>query len=904
VIGQSIAHYKVTAKLGAGGMGEVYRATDSKLGRDVALKVLPPAFAQDEQRMARFQREAQVLASLNHPNIAAIYGIEGTDVGASFSSPQPGGRAEAGRHRAFALVMELVEGPTLAERVAQGALPLDEALPLARQISEALEYAHEKGIIHRDLKPANIKLTNTGQVKVLDFGLAKALAEDSAVQEQLNSPTLSVAATKAGFILGTAAYMAPEQARGKAADRRADVWSFGVVLYEMLTGARAFAGEDVSVTLANVIKEDPDWKKLPAATPRRIRELLQRCLMKDPRQRLQAIGEARIALEKANGQPEEIQPVAADATPRFALLPWAVSAVLLLIAGVAMFKLWRQPAQVSPSVRHFSVPLPSGHTFFGPNPVIAISPDGSQIVYGGSSLSGVGWRLIVRPLDEGAAKELPEEAGSVPFFSWDGQWVGYFTPGKLRRVRVNGGTPEDLADVRATWGASWGPDDTIVYSPDFTGGLWRVSAHGGTPQEIKRQGSIPYMQRWPNMLPDGKHVLCAEVQRNTAGFESAKVASVSLETGETKELVDGTNPVYLPSGHIIFARNAALFAVPFDIDRQEVTGDPVQIVSNVRMAPDGIAYFSVSRDGTLVYLQSGVATEDLSTLMRVDGKGIETDTGAPARPYTAIRLSPDGKRVAGRLGGRNTDIWIYALDRASFSRFTFREGEEESPVWSADGKKLAYSSQTEGRTLYWKNSDGSGAEEVLWKGGVHTHASSISKDNKWLLFTDYGGIGKGDIWLLPLEGERKPQPFLQTSANEFDGRFSPDGKWVAYSSDESGLLEVYVTAFPGPGGKWQVSSGGADSPVWSPNGRELFFRSQKKIMKVDVTTSPSFSLSAPHPLFDSVISELARREANYDVYPDGQHFLVVKASNQRSTEYRVILNLEEELKRVAPPGKK
>ncbi|MGH9581065.1 MAG: protein kinase domain-containing protein, partial [Terriglobales bacterium] len=475
MIGQTIAHYRVTAKLGAGGMGEVYRATDTKLGRDVALKVLPEAFAADAQRMTRFQREAQVLASLNHPHIAAIYGLE--EAGAASGAPTR------------ALVMELVEGPTLAERIAQGAIPIEEALPIAKQIAEALEYAHERGIIHRDLKPANIKLTADGQVKVLDFGLAKALSDDASAADVSNSPTLSMAATKAGIILGTAAYMAPEQARGKQVDRRADIWSFGVVLYEMLTGRRLYTGETASDTLASVLKEQPDWTRLPSTTPATIRDLVRRCLTKEPRQRLQAIGDARIAIEEwlANPTPAEHGP--ALAAPRAAwqrLLPWGVAAAATLLAAVALWSWLRGPAPAPPVVRRFTVGLPTGQALGGPAPGIAISPDGNLIAYNASRLNSPGWQLYLHSLDKLQTVALGQEEGAQPFFSPDGQWVAYNSGGKLKKIAVSGGAPVTLCDAPISLGATWGRNGTIIYVPLNSGGLWQVSETGGTPQVLTK----------------------------------------------------------------------------------------------------------------------------------------------------------------------------------------------------------------------------------------------------------------------------------------------------------------------------------------------------------------------------------------------------------------------------------
>ncbi|HEV8384607.1 MAG TPA: protein kinase, partial [Candidatus Acidoferrales bacterium] len=640
--GEKISHYTVTAKIGAGGMGEVYRATDTKLGRDVALKVIPPAFAQDAQRMQRFQREAQVLASLNHPHIAAIYGLEHQD-------------------KIQALAMELVEGPTLAERIALGPILLEEALPLGKQIAEALEYAHEKGIIHRDLKPANIKLTHEGQVKVLDFGLAKALSDDSAAKDASSSPTLSMAATKAGIILGTAAYMSPEQARGKSVDRRADIWAFGIVLYEMLSGRQAYGGELASDSMAAVITREPDWSVLPPGTPRRLRELLRRCLMKDPRRRMQAIGDARIAIEEVLEHPAadavaegESEKQRAGGTPALRrVLPWALAGILAIVAGGAW---WRASRPVSVAVERFAITLPPGGQFDpGPAPTLAISPDGSLIVYGASV--GTGWRIYSRSLSELNAELLTgTESGRNPFFSPDGKWMGYISTGSIRKVPATGGTPQIVCTHPAitsdSRGAAWGPEDRIIFA-GTTGGLLEVSAQGGTAKELTKpepkNGEISH--RLPQFLPDGQNVLFT-VETAGANFDSARIAVLSLKTGKWRTLIEGgTDPRYSPTGHIIFGRNYQILAAPFDLGKLEVTGPATLVADQVMVNPSsGAVMYSVSANGTLIYLPAGVYTPKRK-LVWVDRKGTEVNVAAPANEFDQPMLTADGKRIAVHVTG-------------------------------------------------------------------------------------------------------------------------------------------------------------------------------------------------------------------------------------------------------------
>ncbi len=898
MIGEIIAHYKVTAKLGAGGMGEVYRATDSKLGRDVALKVLPEAFASDAQRMQRFQREAQVLASLNHPHIAAIYGLE-EQRGAASSAPTR------------ALVMELVEGPTLAERIARGAIPLEEALPIARQVAEALEYAHERGIVHRDLKPANIKLTRDGHVKVLDFGLAKALAEDAASSLDLaNSPRLSVAATRAGMILGTAAYMSPEQARGKSVDRRADIWAFGVVLFEMLSGKQIFSGETASDSMAAVITREPEWGALPTGTPGQLRQLLQRCLEKDPRQRLQAIGEARIAIERGMADPQADAMGAAagaGAAPQSSwmrTLPWAVAGALALMAAWATWKVASLPAEAPRVTQRFVVGLPKGQVVYGPQPGIAISPDGKHVVYLASRLDGAGWQLHLRAMDQLDAVPIGDEDAGWPFFSPDGQWIAYFAGGKLKKVSIQGGPSVTLADAGQGRGGSWA-GNTIVYVPNPEAGLWRVSADGGQAEAIKVSGEVRLDQaRWPQILSDGDTVLFTS--QMTGGTIDFALSALRLSSGEVKQhVVDGSSARYVESGHLVFLREGTLYAAPFDVKRLELAGPAVPVVQDVTMDQTTHAgYYSVARDGTLVYLSSASRATDETSVVMVDRKGTEKPLSAPSRPYANIRLSPDGSQLAARVAATNVDVWSYSLKRGSLSRLTFQPDEDENPVWMPDGRRIVYSATRENgqRALMRKNADGSGEEEVLWQGGTHTHTTSVSPDQRWLLYADYDGTTRGDMWVLPLEGERKPQPFLKTPFNEYDGRFSPNGNWVAYTSDESGKNQVYVQAFPGPGGKWQVSSEGGDSPVWAPNGKELFFRNGSRFMVVSIATVPTFSAASPRLLFEGPYAVNPRREAQYDVFPDGQNFAMLKGpiAAVGAGQYFVVTNWTEELKRLAP----
>ena len=747
MVGQSIAHYYVQAKIGVGGMGEVYRATDSRLGRDVALKLLPEKFARDTERMARFEREAKVLASLNHPNIASIYGLEESN----------GARA---------LVMELVEGVTLAERIKKAPLPLDEALPFAKQIAEGLEYAHERGIIHRDLKPANVKVRLDGQVKILDFGLAKAFEEETSEGEIENSPTLSAVATRMGVLLGTAAYMSPEQARGKRVDRRADIWAFGCVLYEMLAGRGAFSGETTSDILACVIRAEPNWTCLPTSVPLRIRELSRRCLQKDPKQRLRDIGDARIAIEDAlSGRPQEAEALKEGAIHRPVwrrLVPWAAGILLAALASAGVWEL--RPRGPAAQIVHFSFGPPAGDSLVFPPfgyTSLAISPDGTNVAYvvrhGGTP------QLCLRRMDQSEATLLKgTEDGDEPFFSPDGQWVGFFAEGKLKKISVLGGSPVTLCDAPTARGGTWTQDNAIILAPSIASALMRVSATGGTPQPFTRldSGNDEITHRWPQVLPGGKAVVYAR----GVEFNSATIAVASLKSGAAKTLpIQGGYPRYITGGYLVFEREEGLYAVPFDLERLEVTGSPFPVLQVQAASASGAAGFAISETGSLVYVP---LVETAAKLAWMNRKGVLEPLQAPGRDYLGIRLSPDGKRVVMVIPEKGLpDIWMYDISRGTLTRLTFGGGDFNSPVFSPDGQRIAFSRLKDSRfSILAKPADGSGSEETLLPPqSFRGNPASWSPDGKFLAYTYFGHAGKAELWALPLEGERKPQPFWPIS---------------------------------------------------------------------------------------------------------------------------------------------
>ncbi len=923
--GTRLGPYEILSPLGAGGMGEVYRARDSKLGREVALKVLPEILARDPDRMARFKREAQVLASLNHPNIAAIYGFEESD----------GVRA---------LALELVEGETLGEwlgrdapagrlksdstrpttETAHRAVSTDDALPIARQIADALEYAHERGIIHRDLKPANIKITPEGTVKVLDFGLAKALeVEATASSNVSDSPTLTAAATQAGVIIGTAAYMSPEQARGKSVDRRADIWAFGCVLYEMLAGRQAFEGDTVSDTLAAVLKTEPDLSALPASTPARVRELLRRCLTKDPKRRLRDIGEARIATEEALSGTDDVAPVcdrrsggsdlaarrAALQPPWRRALPWALAAIsTLALFALTLGNMFRAPLPPTRPIARLAVTLPPtgrlAEAFFSP---IALAPDGSRLVY--VAYHGASTQLYARAFDSFDAKPITGTEGAEnPFFSPDGQSVGYFAEGKMKKVTLSGGAPFTLCNAASNRGASWVPDNNIVVALSGNSGLFEVSAAGGTPKPLtvpdRQMGEISH--RWPEILPGGKALLFT--LWSGGSFDDARIVLLSLNTGERRVLVEGgTHAQYVPSGHLVYARAGGLLAVPFDLKRLEVAGSPVPILDGVSMnSGSGSASFSISAGGALAYVPGGLSVSTRN-LFWVDRKGVAKPLPAPSHRYFSPRLSPDGRRLA--VGDNVSGLWLFDLTRGALTRLADTAGAFPLPIWTPDGHSVTFRSVVgPSLNLHWMPADASRAPQRLTTSENQQSPGSWSPDGQVLAFSENDATTGWDIWVLKLEGDRKPRPFLQTPFNEGGPEFSPDGHWLAYQSDETGQQEVYVRPFPGPGGKWQISTEGGTEPMWARNGREFFYRNGEKMMVVSVGTKPTFTASKPRQLFEGPYesgSLVFSFEPNYDVSPDGQRFLMIKRSEQASTptQVNVVLNWSDELRRLAPAGR-
>jgi eukaryotic-like serine/threonine-protein kinase len=927
--GTHLGSYEILTPLGAGGMGEVYRARDAKLGRDVALKVLPEAFARDSERMARFQREAKVLASLNHPNIAAIYGFEDSN----------------GAH---ALVMELVEGPTLADRITQRPIPIDEALRIAKQICEALEYAHERGIVHRDLKPANIKVTNDDAVKVLDFGLAKAiepkgvspksmhvgdllhrmenlLEGDTEATELAHSPTLSEMATRPGILLGTAEYMSPEQAKAKPVDRRADIWAFGCVLYEMLTCKRAFAGESMSETLAAVIKEEPDWSELPTNTPIRVRVLLQRCLQKDPKQRLRDIGDARISLDEVlSGAPDPggVAPVQATA-PLWRRWLLSVISALLFLATVLLAFLYFHQKPVTAQAMRFEISLPERTTGSG---ISVISPDGSKLVLVATGTDGVA-RLWIRSLDRLAAQALEGTEGvyGYPFWSPDSRFIAFFAQGKLKKMDALGGPPLSLCDASSVWGGAWNRD-TIIFGTNT--GTMQMPASGGLPSLITDGG----FSVTPSFLPDGHHF----VYLRNAVVHGTRVFGIYLGSLDTKPedqpskplLPDYTFVAFASSsdphlGYLVFVRGTTevgtvgtLMAQPFDTGRLELAGDAIPIaerVSNTSLsvsATDVLVYVSGEQQIPASVVKGNVRGE--LTWFDRDGKILGT-FGDP-QLYRTLSLSPDGKRLAFEApnpqDSNSRNIWLYEFARGIRIRLTLDSGWDTNPVWSPDGSHIAFVSTRSGDetfNLYLKHSSLSGEDQLLLKSNENKVVSSWSPDGRFLLYSDTGT--PSHLWLFPADGgsERKPIQLEQSQFHLEMGRFSPDGRWIAYSSDESGRDEIYVRPFDTPssdaalsaGGKsitekWLVSRDGGTAPLWRRDGKELFYLSpDETAMAVDINTSGLFQAGTPKALFKAPIGVVF-----WEVSSDGKRFLMpAPSASGANRPFTVVLNWQAGLKK-------
>jgi len=872
-------------------MGEVYRARDTKLDREVAIKVLPAALAQDAERLARFEREAKALAALNHPNIAQIYGVEDR-----------------------ALVMELVPGESL-----KGPLPIGTALNYAKQIADALEAAHDKGIVHRDLKPANIMVTPEGVVKVLDFGLA-AIPQPSAgdAPNPADSPTLTISPTRIGMILGTAAYMSPEQAAGKPVDKRADIWSFGVVLWEMLTGKRLFDSETISHTLADVLRAPIDFSCLPRETPGKVRELLKRCLDRNVKNRLQAIGEARILLEETLRGSESQEVETRAASPRHWWLWPGFAAPVAIIAAVALWAPWRGSRPAGQPLIRLSIDPPwfavtPGLTARGAS--MALSPDGTHIAYTGRGADGK-LRLYMRSLDQEQVAPLAGSEDSYdPFFSPDGQWIAFFTPGKLKKAALLGGGAVVLCDAPAGYGGSWGDDGNIIAALNPVGGLSRVPAGGGTVRpatELKAENKEA-VHRFPQVLPGAHAVLFTAHSSQRNGFDEATIEVESLKTGERKTLLQGGYyGRYVPSGYLLYVRQGVLYAAPMDANRLVLTGPAAPVVEAVAAnTSSGFAQMDFSRSGTLVYERGTPAGE---ILVWLDGNGHTQTLRATSAEYSGPpRFSPDGRRLAISVAeSGKVAIWVYDWERDTMTRLTFTEGGYDYyPVWSPDGKHILFGSGTRGEaeSLYWMRADGAGEAVRLTNSKNRQTPFSISPDGKRLAFAELSPHTNWDLWTLAIDDggsdhpkSGKPEPFLQTVSDERWPMISHDGQWLAYGSDESGRFEVYVRRFPGPGGKWQISTGGGERPIWSKNGRELFYRSNEGMMAASYTASGA-AFVAGKPRIWAGKNDLS---VDYDLAPDGKRFAVVEAAMPEqagAVQLTFLLNFFDELRRRVPTGK-
>jgi len=922
--GRRFGSYQIVSLVGTGGMGEVYRARDLKLGRDVAIKILPSRFTNDPDRQARFEREARLLAALNHPHIGAIYGLE----------------EDAGVH---ALVLEFVEGETLAERlmsVASGigrsspGLSLEDALTIARQIADALEAAHEKGIVHRDLKPANIQITRDGVVKVLDFGVAKLQPEgtNGAQGELSRGPTIAVDPTRGGLILGTAAYMSPEQARGHTVDARTDIWAFGCVLYEMLTRHPAFGGETISDTIVTILDREPDWAALPETTPDAVRRLVQHCLQKDPKRRLRHVADARMEIDDA------LQASAINATRSHSAkvtssgtrpAPWrrswerATVVAALVLTGVALWAPWRKvpPPASSPPLR-LSADLGADVTLATDQGLAAVlSPDGTAIAFVARKFGGGSSQLYYRRLEQLQASAIPGTAEArSPFFSPDGRWVAFFANGKLKKVPATGGAAVTLCDAQTgatgiSGGGTWADDGTITFSPNLNSGttLWRVSSAGGTPERATTFVEGETIHRWPQVLPGSNAVLYTS---QAGRFDSANIVVQQLPNGPRKVLLRGGYAYarYVPSGHLVYMHDDTLFAAPFDLDRLEMTGNPVPALEGVATNSAVAAQFASSANGTLAYVPQ---VSDDATISWMDRAGKVSPLRTTPANWSNPFFAPDGRRLGIDIfDGRQIDVWTYDWARDSLTRLTSDPSDDREPVWTPDGNRIVFASTRDAKSafnLYWQRVDGTGDAQRLTESKNSQYPASWHPSGRFLVFVEANPQTSTDLMVLPIEGSEasgwkpgEPKGFLTTPATETYPMFSPDGRWLAYASDESGGNEVWVRPFPGQGTKWQISRGGAGiGTLWSRTRNELFYMTPgQQIMVVSYAVDHDVFLADQPQLWSDARFMRRPRQMSIALHPDGARFAVAAAAGAEAAANQgklvFVFNFFDELRRIAP----
>ena len=874
MVGQTLGHYRITQRIGEGGMGVVYKALDTRLKRTVAIKVLRPEVAENTDRLARFEREAHLLAALDHSSIAGIHGFE-EHGGTSF------------------LVLEFVEGETLAERIARGPLPTSDVIRIARQIAAAMQEAHEKGIVHRDLKPANVKLRPDGTVKVLDFGLAKALLDEHGPDD----PTSSDAKTRDGAILGTAAYMSPEQARGGPVDCATDIWAFGCVLFEMLSGVRTFRGATAADARAAVLRAEPLWALLPVDTPPSLQTLVKSCLERDHKNRLRHMGDARLLLDSASRERgSSLTDTAQRVNPRsrwvFPLA--AIGFVMVGVIGALVVKRFLTPSE-SLSVLHLPMSPPALlRPSLGFGPSVAVSPDSRTLAY--VLKSGTTSSLYIKRSDQLEAQPMGGTGGARnPFFSPRGQWIAFYDEDdrKLKKVSIGGGEPVTIADVDFQGGAAWAPDDTIVFASTY--GLMRVSASGGSPQPLTKGPAG--QQLWPTLLPGGHVVLFTSVPTRGT-FDDAEVIAIRLPGGAPKTVLTSAYYAhYAPTGHLIFVQGDSVLAVPFDADALEVTGPVVTLLKDVWISSwIGYADFAFSDTGTLVYV-SGGPHPTRATLVSVDRKGRESPVIDDPRAYRAPRVSLDGRKVAVTLVDQQVDVWTYDLAQKTLNRLTDSPSWDAYSLWQPGNRWIAFSSMRDGLARIYRQNLRNGTVEKLIGTEYPTYPDSWSPDGRQLAYEEQNPRTGLDIWIYSVDSRAK-QPFLRSPYNELHAEFSPDGRFIAYESGEAGEQpEVYVRPYPEINPRTKISSGGGTSPRWRADGRELFYRVGDKLMVVDIATTPDLSAGAPRDLFEGPYG-------GYDTQPNGQSFIMVKemAAGDPPTRINVVVNWFQELKRLAAPG--